>query len=804
MSWDRGWWREERPPYLAVGMLSAAALAYEVLLTRLFAIIQWHHFAYMMISVAMLGWGAAGTLVAILRAPLLRRRHAAFAAAAGLFGVSAVVCFLLAQAIAFNPLEAVWDSRQFLRLGLIYLCLCVPFLSAAVALCLAFSRFGAEAPRLYSADIVGAGLGAMGVVVLLMALPPTLALLAVAGVGLAAAALALGLRQRPAWVMLVAALLLPLAPGHWVRLQPSQYKDLAQTLDILGTRVLAERTSPLGLLTVVESREVPLRHAPGLSLAAKREPPEQLAVFIDGDGPLPVVRYRGDPAPLAYLDGLTWALPYHLLERPRVLVLGAGGGEAVLQALYHRARTVDAVEIDPQLISLVQDTLADFSGRPYSQPGVRVHVSDARAFVAGSRERFDLIQLVLVDAFGASAAGLGALAESYLYTVEALGAYLDRLEPGGLLAITRWIDLPPRDLIKLAATAIAALEAGGVEAPGAHLALIRSWKTGTLLVSKDPLSAQRIERLRRFCRERGFDVDWYAGMRAEEANRYNQLARPYLFEALTALLGPGRQGFIERYKYRIAPATDDRPFHFHFFRWASLPEWLRLRERGGVSLMEWGYPVLVATLAQATLAGILLILLPLALAGQHLPRHGRGPVLGYFALLGLAFMFVEIAFIQRFMLFLGHPLYAVAVVLAGFLVFAGLGSRLTARLTWAPQRIVTLATLAIAALALAYLALLPPLFHALAGLPDPARIVVSLVLIAPLALAMGMPFPLGLKRLAAAAPPFIPWAWGINACVSVAAAALATLLAMHLGFSAVVGLAVVGYLAAAALFVRLA
>ena len=803
MSWDRGWWREERPPYLAVGLLSAAALAYEVLLTRLFAIIQWHHFAYMRISVAMLGWGAAGTLVAVLREPLLRRHRPAFAAAAAMVGVSAVACFLLAQSIAFNPLEAVWDPRQFLRLGLIYLCLCVPFLSAAVALCLAFSRFGAEAPRLYAADIVGAGLGALGVVVLLIALPPTRALLAVAGLGLAAAAIALGLRQRLAWGLSLAAVLLPLAPGQWVQLKPSEYKDLAQMLNIMGTRVLVERSGPLGLLTVVESRAVPLRHAPGLSLAAGREPPAQLALFIDGDGPMPVLRYTGDPAPLAYLDGLTWALPYRLLERPRVLVLGAGGGQEVLQALFHRARAVEAVELDPQLIGLVQGPLADFSGRPYSQPGVRVHIGDARAYVAGSRERYDLIQLARVDAFGASAAGLGALAESYLYTVEALGAYLDRLEPDGLLAITRWIDLPPRDLVKLAATAIAALEARGVKAPGAHLALIRSWKTGTLLVSKAPLSPERIERLRAFCRERAFDVDWYPGMRSEEANRYNQLARPYLFEALTALLGPGRQDFVERYKYRIVPATDDRPFHFHFFRWESLPEWLRLRERGGVSLMEWGYPVLVATLVQATLAGVVLILLPLALAGQRLPRYGRGPVLGYFALLGLAFMFVEIAFIQRLMLFLGHPLYAVAIGLAGFLVFAGLGSRLCGRLLWTPERIVTLATLAIATLALVYLALLPPLFHALAGLPDPARIAVSLLLIAPLALAMGMPFPLGLKRLAGRAPTFIPWAWGINACVSVVAAVLATLLAMHLGFSAVVVLAVLGYLAAAALFKRL-
>ncbi len=800
MRGEAGWLRDTRPPYLAVGLLSGAALAYEVLLTRLFAIIQWHHFAYMMISVAMLGWGAAGTLVASLRAPLQRHFRLAFTASATLFGLSAVACFLLTQAIAFNPLAAVWDPRQFLRLGLVYLCLLIPFMTAAVALCLAFSRFGGDAPRLYGADILGAGVGALGVIALLMALPPMHALLAVAAVGLAAAATAYGLRQRPAWGLLAAAAVLALAPADWVQLRPLAYKDLTQTLRIMGTRVAAERSGPLGSITVVESPGVPFRHAPGLSLAAAREPPVQLGLYIDGDGPMPVVRYTGDPEPLAYLDGLTWALPYHLLDRPRVLVLGAGGGEAVLQALYHRARSVDAVEVNPQLVNLVEGPLADFSGRPYSRPGVRVHIAEARAFVAGSRGRYDLIQLALVDAFGASAAGLTALAESYLYTVEALGVYLDRLAPGGILAITRWIDLPPRDLVKLAATAIAALEGRGVADPGAHLALIRSWKTGTLLVSNAPLTPAQIERLRAFCRERAFDVAWYPGMPAEEANRYNQLAQPYFYEALRALLGPQRQDFVARYKYRITPATDDRPFHFHFFRWQSLPEWLRLRERGGVSLMEWGYPVLVATLIQAAVIGVALILLPLVLAGKRLPRRGRGTVLGYFALLGLAFMFVEIAFIQRFMLFLGHPLYAVAAVLAGFLIFAGLGSRLAGRLAWDARRIVTAAALTIAGVALAYLMLLPQVFHALAGLPDAGRVAVSLLLIAPLALAMGMPFPLGLKRLADEAPAFIPWAWGINACASVVAAVLATLLAMHLGFTAVVVLAGLGYLLAAALF----
>ncbi|MCX7672289.1 MAG: SAM-dependent methyltransferase [Thiobacillaceae bacterium] len=786
-----------RPPYGAVALIAAAALAYEVLLTRLFAIVQWHHFASMMISVAMLGWGAAGTLVAIARAPLLAAHRLAFTAAAVLFGLSAIGGFLAAQAVAFNPLEALWDARQFLRLGVVYLCLWVPFLGAALALCVAFSRFGHTAPRLYAADILGAGLGALGVIVLLAALPPPWALLVTAALGLIAAALAWGWRSRAGLALIALALATAGLPVRWVALEPLPYKDLAQWLNVVGTRVLAERSGPLGTITVLDSPQVPLRHAPGLSLTA-REPPPQLAVFIDGNGPLPVPRFDGDLAPLAYLDGLTSAAPYHLLRRPRVLILGAGTGEAVLQALYHGTHSVDAVEVNAQLIDLIEHTLAHYSGRPYSRPGVRVHVAEARAFVAASRARYDLIQL-MADT-GGHAAGLGALAEGYAYTVQAVSAYLERLAPGGLLALTRPVDLPPRDLVKLAAAAIAALQARGVSDPGAHLALLRSWRTGTLLVARDPFTPQRLQSLRAFCLTRGFDLDWSPDLNASEVNRYNRLDRPYFYEAILALLGPQRQAFIDRYKYRIAPATDDQPFHTHFFKWVSLPEWWALRARGGIALMEWGYPILVATLVQALLLALLLILAPLAVSRRPLPRVGRLRVLTYFGLLGLAFMAMEIAFIHRFQLFLGHPLYAVATVLAGFLIFAGLGSRLSERFSAPPERIVAATAAAIALIALLHLWLLPEVFRQAAAWPEAARIVLTIGLIAPLALAMGMPFPLGLRRLAETQTAFLPWAWGINASLSVVAALLALWLAMHLGFAAVIGLAALGYLLAAACF----
>lgn len=826
------------PPLFALSLLSASALGYEILLMRLLSIIQWHHFAYMMISVALLGYGAAGAIVALMQRTITPRFAAVFVTGALLFGVSAIACFALAQRVAFNPLEILWEPRQALRLLLIYLLLFVPFFCAATCVCLTFTRFHHQVHRIYSFDILGAGIGCIAIIVALFGLTPVNALRLVGSAGLAAAALAsIECHWHRRWLpvlLVAAAVIVPASlPGDWIALRPSDYKELSQTLRIKGARVAAESSSPLGLITVVENASIPFRHAPGLSLNAALEPPPQLGVFTDGDGLSALNRYDGRRKPLGYLDYLTSALPYHLLERPRVLILGSGAGADVLQAIYHQAGAIDAVELNPQVIDLVQDRFAGFSGKPYSAPNVRVFVGEARGFMAGRGEHYDLIQVALLDSFGASSAGLYALSESYLYTVEAFQDYLRHLNPGGLLAITRWVTLPPRDIPKLFGTALIAMERNGVSQPSRRLALIRGWKTATLVVKNGDISGAEIAALHEFCRARSFDVDYYSGMAAAEANQYNLLEEPYFFDAAQALQGTDRDGFWARYKFDVRPATDDKPYFFHFFKWRSLPELLALKAQGSLPLLEWGYPVLVATLLQAVLATLVLIVLPLwvirrrpglvhepsppatSLAGDGTEAKGLSGrrVVLYFLAVGAAFMFVEIAFIQKFILFLSHPLYTVAVVLCAFLSFAGLGSRYSQRLQaggppsrgptpdpgrrtgrWCPLGWVVCA---ICLISLLYLAILPTLFRLLISLPDPARIAISALLVAPLAFAMGMPFPLGLGRVASRVEPLVPWAWGINACASVVAAVLATLLAIHLGFTAVVLIALLLYLAAA-------
>ena len=786
----------------AIAILSAAALGFEVLIMRLYSIVQWHNSAYMMISLALLGYGASGTFLSFARTWLLARFHVVFPAAAGLFGLTALLSFTIAQRVPLNALEVVWDRGQLVYFLLVYLLLAVPFFFAATAIGLALARHKERIGLVYRSDLVGAGLGGLGIIGVLSVVDLASCLKLIGGLGCLAAAVGAWQESKklggPTALVAGAVALMALWPTAWVAPQPSPYKDLSLALSVPGARVVAKRSGPLGLITAVESPTIPFRYAPGLSLNATAEPPQQIGLFTDGGGMTAITRFDGRRETIAYLDQQTSALPYHLLRRPRVLVLGAGGGADVLMALYHDAAAVDAVELNPHIVDLVRREFADFAGNIYGAGNVTIHTAEARSFITATRRPYDLIQVALLDSFSVAAAGLHALSESTLYTVEALDLYLGRLRPGGLLAFTRWLRLPSRDALKLFATAALALEQRGVAEPRRRLAMIRGWKTTTLIVKNGDLTAQDIAALRAFADERSFDVAYYPGMTEAEANRYNILERPYLYRGATALLGPGREAYFRDYKYDVRPTDDDRPYFFHFLKWPVIRELLTSRVGIGLQPLDWGYLILLATLVQAAIASLVLILLPLAARRRARPVPGRERawVFLYFGALGLAFLSIEIAFIQRFVLFLGHPLFAVAVVLSSLLVFAGLGSG------WAPsacrrmggaRETVLIAVTGIGLIAIFYLGGLTPLFEWMRPWPIAARVMAAIALIAPLGFFMGMPFPIGLARCAERAPELVPWAWGINGCASVLSAVLATLLAIQFGFTVVVVLAVLLY-----------
>lgn len=765
---------------------------------RLFSIIQWHHFAYMIISLALLGFGASGTFVSILQKSLFRHFSGAFLLNVGLFAVSSVGCFLLAQSVPFNPDEILWDSQQSIRLLGIYLLLALPFFFAANAIAMALSYFHDRVARIYAYDLFGAGLGSLSVVALLFIAMPLQALAVIGCIGLLATAVAaweLKITGRN-WVFAALAVcsvgLIMLDTRSELQLSP--YKELSQILRISGTEIVSEHSSPLGLLSVLHSHTIPLRHAPGLSLNASGEPPAQVGVFTDAGGMTAITRETGKSADYAYLDQITSAAPYHLFQPAHVLVLGAGGGSSILQARYHAVPKIDAVELNPQLIKLLREDYADYTGDLLGHENIRLYEGEARGFVAEASVQYDLIEVALLDSFAASSAGLYALNESYLYTVEALQDMLQKLQPGGYLAITRWIKLPPRDTLKLFATAVDALKNSGVENPGQQLLFFRSWQTGTLLIKNGAVTETETAALKKFTADRSFDIAWYPGIQSGEVNRYNRLAEPYFYQAAVAILSDDRADFFERYKFSLQPATDDRPYFFHFFKWSVLPEILSLREKGGLPLLEGGYLVLIATLVQALIASVILILLPLFVISKEKRSSNsvsNSRVILYFLSIGLAFLFVEIAFIQKFILFLHHPLYAVALVLTAFLVFAGLGSGFSWRLVGGGhyRRAITVSVIGIVVLGLLYMLFIGSLFAQFQSLSIAAKIPLTLTMIAPLAFFMGMPFPLALAKLGDIAPNLIPWAWGVNGCASVVSAVLATILAIAVGFNAVIVLA---------------
>jgi hypothetical protein len=797
-----------RPELLAVALVAAGALAFEVLLLRLLAVVHWHHFAGMVISLALLGYGASGSLLAPLIERLRPRAALAFAGAATLSGVAAVAAVALAQAVPFNALEAVWAPRQWLWLALLYLLFAVPFFFAAVCTGLALACFPGPVGRVYRADLLGAGAGALAAVGLLLLLRPDRALPLAAACGPLAAAIVLTrtLHRRSAAgaAALVAVALVGLSAGGWPGLRISPFKPLPQTLLVEGTSIIAERTGPIGLVQVVRSELIPFRVAPGLSLMNRQEPAPQLGLFVDGEGPTPITRFDGDFGPLAYLDATLAALPYRLLGHPgRVLLLGLGGGADLLLALRHHARSVEVVEPDGNVADLLRGELAGFAGRILDRPEVRLHVDAARRFAeASDGAEYDLIRLE-----PGAGGGRSTLAENFTTTVEAFTAYLRRLAPGGLLAVPHPLRLPPRESLKLALTAMEALERLGAAEPARHLALVRAWDGVVLLVRRTPFGAQELAAVEAFAEEFAFDLGWHSAMPREAADRFNLLGEPVFFDGVAALAGPGRAAFVADYAFDIRPATDDRPHFLDFLRWRALPALWEAARGGSAGLLDWGWPLQLATLGVAAVFGIALILLPARVLARQAGAGLRRATAAYFLLVGAGFMFIEIAAMQRLVLLFGHPVYAFAATLTAFLVFAGIGSGAAARLDsarsdgggarWWTGRL-DLVVLAIAGLATLH-ALAGPWLLSLggAGLGTVPRAALAVALVAPLAFAMGLPFPLVLARLRTTAPALVPWAWGVNGCASVVAAVLAGLLAMGLGGRSLMLLGVLAYLLAA-------
>ncbi len=795
-----------KPSWIALALVSAVGIAYQIVLMRVFAVAQWHHFAYMIISIAMLGFGAAGSLLAALRPRLRGRESSWLFLCALLLTLSLPGCYALSQAIPFETLQLAHRRIQWLYLFTLYLVLSLPFFLVSACIALMFLREPGRVARLYFYDLTGSGLGAAAAVGLLYAAPPAaLPYVLAVPAALACLLLATGRIRRATGALLLAAVAVAAASGRYVPVRVSEYKALSYARLYPDALVLTERYSPLSTLTVVKSDLI--RETPGqignYPMSEYGALPEQIGLFFDAGAISPVSAFDGSLRPFTFLDYVTSALPYRLVDRPRVLVIGAGGGMEVLNALVHEAAHVTALEVDPHVPDLVNGLLGEFSGGLYRRPDVTPVLAEGRGFLASNDDEYDLIQLPMFGSLGAGGAGVYALNESYLYTVEAFQLCLSRLSERGVFSANCWVRAPAGEAIKLFATAVAACEARGYEDPGRHIAFIRSWNNATLVISRAPLTDAQVEEIRTFCDDRGFDLCNLPGIRADEVNRFTFLERPIHYEAAQAILSPGREGFYRDYIQYVRPPRDNRPYFFRFFKWSTLPRLLESAGPDWVNFIEWGYITIVATVVQSLIAGAVLILLPLVVwARSPGKRGGKGRVFAYFAALGLSFMFLEIALIQRFMLFLAYPVYAVTVVLAALLLFSGLGSLYAASASGPPAPRVRRAVIGIAVVSLLYMLLLPGLYRFGGGWPDAVKIAASVFLLAPLAFCMGIPFPSALAVVARDRTDLLPWAWGINGCASVVGATLATLVAVHAGFPVVVGAAVLLYGLAAVAFPR--
>jgi hypothetical protein len=709
-----------------VFFLSAAILAYQIVLMRLLAVAQWHHFAAMIISIALLGFGLSGTLLA----GRAQRWRGGVTICAVAFLVSVPLCTWIAQQIPFLPLMLVWQPRQFGWLVAMYLTLLVPFTCGALGIGLALHRAHAEQKvgRVYAVNLLGSGVGAV--------------------LGLALCHLPLPAKM-------------------------SAYKALPATLAMAEARVVRTEHHPLGRLDVVECPA--LQVAPGLSLAYAGPRPRQQILFVDGDGGSAV-----DWGATDYTDWLTAAAPYAARPVRSALVIGAGGGRDLRTALRHGVSEVTAVEMHPGIAALVAPLF----------PEVRWEIADGRAFIRRTTDRFDLIQISLLDSLGTSATGIGAANETYLYTVTALEEMLGKLTADGMLCLTRWLKTPPRDEVRLFATAVTALERTGIATPGEQILFLRGWVTGTILVKRSPFTPVEIAALRAWAAERLFDVDYFPGVRPGDVNQFNQMPEPSYYRAALEILTGNREEFYRLALFRMRPVTDNQPYLFHVFRWQTVPHLVRTLGRDWVPFVEWGYVVLVATLAQAALASLILLAIPWWRGGRS------GAVFGYFACLGLGFMFLEVGLLQQFTLFLGNPLYAATIVIATFLIGAGLGASQAGQRVHSVRAPVTV----IVTCAVAYALWLTPIFGHFFATSEWVRVPVTIGLLAPLTLSLGMMFPLGLARVL---PARVPWAWGVNGCCSVLGAGLASVVAMDFGFRAVLMIAAILYAVAGVIFVRL-
>ena len=795
--------------WLSLFLLSAATLTFEITLTRLFSVAQFYHFAFMIVSIALLGFGASGTTLTIFPAfrrgkPTQRLSQLALAT-----GVSILIAYLLTNWLPFDSFSIIWDHKQILILVLHYIALAAPFFFSGMALGFLLTAFPQKVGATYAVNLLGS---ASGCVIALVA--PTylggegMVTLSSALAALAAAAVTtrLHLFKHPASLGMMALFIFTFldlglrltnrSGFSALELHISPYKSLSYALQYPGSSVIYRQWNAFSRVDVVHSGGI--HSVPGLSYRYLQPLPVLDGLLVDGDDISPIFQPLTDPAFSPYLPN---AVAFYLSPRASTLVLEPRGGLDVLTALSLSKGLVVCIESNPLIVE---------AAPIYTDPRIQVYQESERSYLQQIQTQYDVIVLSLAQSYHPVQSGAYTLAEDYRYTVESFQDMLSHLSHNGLLVATRWLQDPPSEDLRLFALAVTALETTGAD-PRQQVVAFRGYNTTTILLKKGAFSSNELATIREFTAERAFDLTYTPDIRSDETNLYNVLPDSKYYQTYLNLLeADSRQVFFATYNYDVRPPTDDHPFFGHYFKWTQAAQILAEFGRAWQPFGGAGYFVVLALLFLAILLASGLILLPVLL--HKLANRNALPTsspfifrhLVYFGLLGFAFLFVEIPLLQRFILYLGHPAYAVTTVLFSLLLFSGLGSQWSDRIPLRP----VLGALVI--LILVMPVLLTHLFDWTIGMPLAARLGVTTLVLAPFGFLMGIPFPAGILLLTPGQtqspdiePPKelaprtdIPWIWAVNGAASVVSPILAALLALTFGFSLVLRIGAFCYVGA--------
>jgi len=750
--------RTQNKAYYGILLISIATLALEISLIRLFSIMQWHHFAFMVVSIALFGTAASGTFLSIKK---IKSRNILFYSSL-LFSISAVIGFFILNKIPFDPYKTMLDFSEIFKLLLYYILLGLPFFFFGIIIAYSLSQHQKNSGKIYFYNLAGSALGA------LLALPLisffNIKLVFVIGIIGLISSLFFAENKRSLSYSLILVTILILLSFIPFSLNISQYKELNQALNIPNSELLYTEYNSFSRVDIVKSSFT--RYAPGLSPSFKGKLPEQLGILVDA-GNMNAITNQNNPDFLQYLPN---SIVYSLKENPRALIINSGAGLDVLSALHNNATTT-ALETNPIIINILKNQYKDFSGDIYNK--ANVFLEEGRSFIK-RKEKYDIIILSLAGNVLSSSAGITSLAENYLLTVEAFKDYLNSLTDNGILVITRWLLYPPRESLRLFSTA---LEVTGKE----NIAIFRTWTTVTLLVTKQELNKGHISKIKGFTTNNKFDIIYIPDNFTP--NKHGKFKQPYYYNSINNLLHK-KEDFKHNYIFNIAPTYDNKPFYFNFFRISKLPELYKAIGSKWQPFFDSGF-LLIFMLIQALILSLLFILLPL----RFFKHTGiRKTPLIYFFCLGISFLFIEIVFIQKFILFLGHVIYSTTTIIFSMLLFSSFGAYFSNKLkTKKIKNIIITLFLAI----ILYSMILPIILDKLIILSLTLKIILSVIIISPLAFIMGIPFPLGIRIID---KKLIPWAWAVNGTASVLSPIIAIMIALNIGYSSVLLLSSIIYL----------